>query len=70
MMSMFQGAEAPKSMALVPVLNASLIIKQALMQSYDIAFIGLALAASIAYAAAAMLVCARLFGRETVLLRT
>lgn len=70
MMSMFQGAEAPKSMAMVPVLNASLIIKQALMQSYDVAFIGLALAASIAYAAAAMFVCARMFGRETVLLRT
>ncbi|MCX6358874.1 MAG: ABC transporter permease subunit [Armatimonadetes bacterium] len=70
MMSMFQGAEAPKTMALIPVLNASLIIKQALMQSYDIAFIGLALAASIAYAAVSMIGCARMFGRETVLLRT
>ncbi|NLH98983.1 MAG: ABC transporter permease [Chthonomonadales bacterium] len=70
MMSMVTGAEAPMGMAAVPVLNASLIIKQALTGSTDPAFLGLALGASLLYAALSVGVCTRLFERESVLLRT
>jgi len=70
MMSMVAGAEAPRVMAVVPVLNASLIIKQALSGTVDPVFMGLALATSLAYAGLAVAVCTRLFERESVLLRT
>jgi len=70
MMSMVAGAEAPRVMAVIPVLNASLIIKQALSGTVDPVFMGLALATSLAYAALAVAVCTRLFERESVLLRT
>ncbi|MBM3493850.1 MAG: ABC transporter permease [Armatimonadetes bacterium] len=70
MMSMVMGAEAPRAMAAVPVLNASLIIKQALTGSTDPAFLVLALAASVLYAGIAVAICTRLFDRENVLLRT
>ncbi len=70
MMSMITGAEAPKAMAFVPILNASLIIKQALTSSYDPVFLGLALASSILYAALSVAICTRMFERESVLLRT
>lgn len=70
MMSMFQGSEAPTSVALVPVLNAALIIKQSMLNSTDPKFIALAVVASVAYAGAAVLLAARMFGKESVLLRT
>jgi sodium transport system permease protein len=70
MLSMVTGTEAPRAMAAVPVLNASLIIKQALTGSTDPAFVALALAASLLYAGVAVVICARLFERESVLLRT
>ncbi len=70
MMSMFTGSEAPKAMAAIPILNASLIIKQALTASVDPGFVVLALSASIVYAGLAVAVCARMFERESVLLRT
>ncbi len=70
MMSMFTGTEAPKAMAAIPILNASLIIKQALTASVDPGFVVLALAASIVYAGLAVAICARMFERESVLLRT
>ncbi len=69
MFSMVMGAEAPITAALVPVLNASIIIKQALLSSYDFAFIGVALAASVAYAAAAVIFATRIFQKEGVLLK-
>lgn len=70
MMSMFLGAEVSRTMALVPVLNASLIIKQALLNSYDTAFILIALAASALYAAISVLFCTRLFQKESVLIKS
>lgn len=70
MSSMFVSADAGLSVALVPVLNAALIIKQALSGTYSAAFIVVATAASILYAALALSVATHLFGRESVLLKT
>ena len=50
MFSMFMGAKVALTVALIPVLNASLIIKQALNGNYNWAFIGLAFVASVVYA--------------------
>jgi sodium transport system permease protein len=69
MASMFLGSDAPPAMALVPVLNASIIIKQALSGSYDPTFILLAFAASAIYAALALLFATRLFQKESVLIK-
>lgn len=71
MIGMILGAEGVTwPLALVPILNASLIIKQALAGSYDGAFIALAFAASAAYAAGALAFATRLFQRESVLIKT
>ena len=69
MMTMFVGSEAALHMALVPVMNAALIIKQALGHTYQPAFIALAFAASAIYAGLAVLLCIRMFQRESVLLK-
>ncbi len=71
LLGMVLGAEsASRFLALVPILNAALIIKQALTGSYDLVFIGLALAASALYAAAALLFATKLFQKESVLIKT
>ena len=57
-------------LALAPILNLSLIIKQALVGSYDPLFIGLAFAASALYAALALVFATRLFENEGVLIKT
>jgi sodium transport system permease protein len=69
MMSMFLKAEAAWPLALVPVLNAALILKQVIANALDLRFIVLAFAASIAYAAAAIAFATRLFQKESVLLK-
>lgn len=61
--------EAPRLLALVPILNASLIIKQALGGSVDMVFIGLSFVASIAYAGAALAFATKLFEKESVLIK-
>jgi sodium transport system permease protein len=71
MIGMILGAEgAAWPLALIPILNTSLIIKQALAASYDGAFIALAFAASAVYAAGALAFATRLFQRESVLTKT
>jgi sodium transport system permease protein len=69
MMSMLLRGEAALSMALVPVLNATLVLKQALMGIIDPAFIALGFASSILYAALALMFATRLFHKESVLLK-
>jgi sodium transport system permease protein len=70
LLGMILGAEsASRLLALVPILNAALIIKQALSGSYDPVFIGLAFAASAVYAAAALWLATRLFQKESVLIK-
>jgi sodium transport system permease protein len=69
MASMFLKTESARSMALVPVLNATLIIKQGLANSFDAVFITLAFLASAAYAALALTFAIRLFQKEGVLIK-
>ncbi|HLK57559.1 MAG TPA: ABC transporter permease [Chthonomonadaceae bacterium] len=70
MVSMFIGTDVGRPIALVPVLGATIIIKQALSGSYDPAFILLAFGASIVYAAVALTYAIRLFQKESVLVKT
>ena len=67
LMSMAINSDVPRTLALVPVLNAALIIKQALGGSFDAGFIALAFLTSLIYAAAALLLATRLFQNEAVL---
>jgi len=68
-MSMTMTSDIAPSLALVPVLNAALIIKQALAGGFDAGFIALAFLASLVYAAASLVFATRLFGNEGVLIK-
>lgn len=68
-MSMTMTSDIARSLALVPVLNAALIIKQALAGSFDAGFIALAFLASLVYAAASLVFATRLFQNEGVLIK-
>lgn len=69
MLSMLVKAEAAWPIALVPILNAALALKQALSGAVDPVFIAVAFAASTVYAGLAVLFCAHLFQKESVLLK-
>lgn len=69
MMSMFLPAESSWPLALVPILNAALVLKQAISNTFNAPFLFVAIAASIAYAALAVTFATRLFERESVLLK-
>jgi sodium transport system permease protein len=68
-MSMMINVDGNRGLALVPVLNASLIIKQALSGTFDAGFIALAFAASALYAAGALALVTHLFQKESVLIK-
>lgn len=70
MISMFLNTDVGLSVALAPVLNAAIIIKQALSGTYDLAFILLASAASVLYAAVALTFATKLFQKESVLIKS
>lgn len=70
MLSMFIGTDAGRQIALVPILGASVIIKQALSGSYDPVFIALAFAGSVLWAGLALAFATRLFQKESVLIKT
>lgn len=69
MMSMFVRAEAPLYWAAAPVLNAALVLKQALAGTIQPAFVGIACIASILYAAVAVFYARSVFEKESVLLK-
>ncbi len=69
MASMFIGTDVGRSIAMVPILNATIIIKQALSGSYDPGFIVIAFAASAVYAGIALIIATRLFRNEGVLIK-
>lgn len=69
MMTMLLRAEAPLFWALVPITNAALVLKQALEGVTNLPFVALACAASLAYAAAAVLFATRSFQKESILLK-
>lgn len=64
------GVELNAKLALVPVLNVSLVSKEILTGNYPWGLIGLIFVSSSVYAAAALFVAVRAFQRESVLFRT
>jgi sodium transport system permease protein len=68
--SMMPGVEAQTRMALIPVVNVSLILRDTLMGIYNPALIALTFLTSIAYAGIGIFISFRVFQKETVLLRT
>jgi sodium transport system permease protein len=71
MLSTVLRSEAHVALALAPVLNAAMAMKQALLGgSVDAAFAALAFTSSALYASLAMWLAVRLFERESVLLKT
>ncbi len=69
MASIFLGTDVSLGMAVVPIMGASIIIKQALSGTYDLAFILTAFAASTLYAGIALAVATKLFQSESVLIK-
>ena len=68
--AMLPGVELNTPLALVPVLNTSLISKEIITGTYHWKYIALIFASSSIYAAAAIAVAVKLFQREDVLFRT
>lgn len=68
--ALLPGVELNPKLALVPILNVSLVSKEILTGNYPWALIGLIFASSCMYAAAALFVAVRAFQRESVLFRT
>jgi sodium transport system permease protein len=64
------GVELNTALALVPVLNTSLISKEIMTGTYHWKYIALIFASSCAYAAGAIAIAVKLFQREDVLFRT
>lgn len=69
MLSMLLRADGPLFWAVVPITNAALVLKQALQGIIDPPFIAIACGTSLLYAAAAVMLAAQLFRRESVLTR-
>jgi sodium transport system permease protein len=68
--SVLPGVELNAGLALIPVLNTSLISKEIVAGTYHWNYIALIFASSCVYAAIALAVAIRLFQREDVLFRT
>ncbi len=69
LLSMLLKADCPLYWALVPITNSALVLKQALQGIINLPFIAIACGTSLLYAAAAVLLAAQLFRRESVLTR-
>jgi sodium transport system permease protein len=68
--AMLPGVELNATLALVPVLNTSLVSKEIITGAYHWKYIALIFASSSIYAAAAIAVAVKLFQREDVLFRS
>ncbi|MGH9680543.1 MAG: ABC transporter permease, partial [Candidatus Acidiferrales bacterium] len=68
--AMLPGIELNTALALVPVLNTSLVSKEIITGTYHWNYIALIFASSSIYAAAAIAIAVKLFQREDVLFRT
>ena len=68
--SLLPGVELNAKLALIPILNVSLVSKEILSGNYPWGMIGLIFASSCAYAAAALFIAVRTFQNESVLFRT
>jgi sodium transport system permease protein len=68
--ALLPGVELNAGLALVPVLNTSLISKEIVAGTYHWKYVALIFASSSVYAAAALAIAVKLFQREDVLFRT
>lgn len=68
--ALLPGVELNTALALVPVLNTSLVSKEIMTGTYHWNYIALIFASSSVYAAAALAIAVKLFQREDVLFRT
>jgi sodium transport system permease protein len=68
--ALLPGVELSPALALVPVLNTSLVSKEIIAGTYDWASIAVIFLSSSAYAALALAIAVKLFQREDVLFRT
>src|SRR5712692_3036821 len=68
--ALLPGVELNAALALVPVLNTSLISKEIVAGTYHWKYVALIFASSCVYAAAALAIAVRLFQREDMLFRT
>ena len=70
MISFLPGVELDSGLALVPLINISLSIKNALMGHVNWLYVGLVFASTVVYAAFAIFVAHRLFEKESVIFRS
>ncbi len=68
--SLLPGVELNAKLALIPILNTSLVSKEIITGTYHWNYIALIFASSCVYAAAAMFLAVKMFQREDVLFRT
>jgi sodium transport system permease protein len=68
--ALLPGAELNAKMALVPILNASLLCKELVAGTYHWNFIGIIFLSTCVYAAAALFLAIQMFRREEVLFRS
>ena len=68
--SLLPGVELTPKLALVPILNTSLVCKEIITGTYHWNYIALIFVSSCIYAAAALGIAVKLFQREDVLFRT
>lgn len=69
MSSMMPGSEPTQNTALIPVMNVSVLLKQAMIGQVDYASLGIACLVNFALGAAALFVLLKMFRREKVLFR-
>ncbi len=69
-LSSILGPEGHLGLALVPVLNTALVMKQVLAGATDLPFLALSLASSLLFAGLAMRLVVSMFERESILFRT
>lgn len=70
MMSLLPGIELNTQLALVPILNLSLVSKELVSGVWHWGYLALIFGSSCLYAAAGLALCVRMFNRERVLFRT
>ena len=69
MITLIPGVEPSAKLAMIPVVNVAMMLKQALMGHYEPSLISITIIASLVYAAGAMFIAFRQFQREEVLFR-
>jgi len=70
MISFMPGVELSWGLALIPIINVSLALKEVLLGTYNFGFIGLIFLSTLIYASFSIFVTTRLFEKEQVLFRT